>query len=437
MSRDHVSSSGAFASPRSVTRRDALRLLIGAGACAALLPSAANAAPSTQERLDAAQMDYDQAVAELEALGEEVAAAAGQLSQTQDAVNDLSQQVNQKQDEIDEKQSQIDDKEVEIEEKQDDIDAKQAEIERRQEQLGERMSSSYKAGPTSTLDLLLSSATFEELTSNIYYLDKVTEADREMIDTVKTLKAELEEDKAQLEKDKAQLEEDKAALETEKAALEEQKAELEELEAQQAAELEAVRAKQAESEELVANLSDEVKELMAQRDAELIAAQQAAEEARRQQELAQQQQQQGGGSSGGSSGGGGSTVITGSGPASAVVNATYSTPSPGSGLCAAWVSNVFRNAGIGSFYGNADDMYYAWCGYSTSQIQPGMIIAVNTAPYSAAAVIYGHVGIYVGNGTVRHNRSGVVRSDSLSSWISMYSVTATVRCGWLGGIALS
>ena len=438
MSRDHVSSSGAFASPRSVTRRDALRLLIGAGACAALLPSAANAAPSTQERLDAAQMNYDQAVAELEALGEEVAAAAGQLSQTQDAVNDLSQQVNQKQDEIDEKQSQIDDKEVEIEEKQDDIDAKQAEIERRQEQLGERMSSSYKAGPTSTLDLLLSSATFEELTSNIYYLDKVTEADREMIDTVKTLKAELEEDKAQLEKDKAQLEEDKAALETEKAALEEQKAELEELEAQQAAELEAVRAKQAESEELVANLSDEVKELMAQRDAELLAAQQAAEEARRQQELASQGGGSGSGSGGGtSSGGGGSTEVVGSGPASAVVNATYSTPSPGSGLCAAWVSNVFRNAGIGSFYGNADDMYYAWCGYPTSQIQPGMIIAVNTCPYSAAAIIYGHVGIYVGNNTVRDNASGRIRTMSLQQWISDYSVTSTVRCGWLGGIALS
>lgn len=434
---DHVSFDDTGLSPRSVTRRGALRLLIGAGTCAALLPTVAAAAPSTQERLDAAQMDYDQAVAELEALGEEVASAAGQLSQTQEAVGDLTVQVDDKQAEIDEKQLQIDDKEAEIEEKQDDIDVKQAEIEKRQEKLGDRMSSSYKAGPTSALDLLLSSASFEELTSNIYYLDKVTESDREMIDTVKTLKAELEQDKAQLEQDKAQLEQDKATLETEKASLEDQKSELEDLEVQQASELEAVRAKQAESEDLVANLSDEVKELMAQRDAELIAAQQAAEEARRQQELAQQQQQQGGGSSGGSSGGGGSTVITGSGPASAVVNATYSTPSPGSGLCAAWVSNVFRNAGIGSFYGNADDMYYAWCGYSTSQIQPGMIIAVNTAPYSAAAVIYGHVGIYVGNGTVRHNRSGVVRSDSLSSWISMYSVTATVRCGWLGGIALS
>ena len=418
MPRDHASLSGAGISPRTVTRRDALRLLIGAGACSALFPALASAAPSTQERLDAAQMSYEQAQAELEALGEEVAEAAGQLSQTQAQVGDLTQQVNQKQSEIEDKQDQIEDKQDQIDQKQSEIEDKQDQIEQRQEQLGERMSSSYKAGPTSTLDLLLSSATFEELTSNIYYLDKVSEADREMIDTVKTLKAELEQDKAELE-------EQKSELETEKAALEDQRAELEELEAQQAAELEAVRAKQAESEQLVANLSDEVKELMAQRDAELLAAQQAAEEARREQEQS------------GGSGGGGSTVITGSGPAAAVINATYSTPSPGSGLCAAWVSNVFRNAGIGSFYGNADDMYYSWCGYSTSQIQPGMIIAVNTAPYSAAAVIYGHVGIYVGNGTVRHNRSGVVRSDSLSSWISMYSVTATVRCGWLGGIALS
>ena len=422
MPRMHTHTSDAGITARCVTRRDALRLLIGAGICATMLPVVAGA-ETTQEKLDAAQMSYDQAQAELDRISSEYEAIATQLSETTAQIVEVSAQIDEKQAQIDEKQAQIDEK--------------QAEMEAKQEVLARRMSSSYKAGPSSTLDLLLSSASFEELTSNIYYLDKVTESDREMIDTVKTLKAELEQDKAQLEQDKAQLEQDKATLETEKASLEDQKSELEDLEVQQASELEAVRAKQAESENLVANLSDEVKELMAQRDAELIAAQQAAEEARRQQELAQQQQQQGGGSSGGSSGGGGSTVITGSGPASAVVNATYSTPSPGSGLCAAWVSNVFRNAGIGSFYGNADDMYYAWCGYSTSQIQPGMIIAVNTAPYSAAAVIYGHVGIYVGNGTVRHNRSGVVRSDSLSSWISMYSVTATVRCGWLGGIALS
>ena len=427
MPRDHVSRSDsrrrhdgiACLAPRGVTRRDALRLLmgaaLGAAASSALLPVSALSEPSTQQKLDAAQMSYEQAQAELEAIGNEVADAAAQLSQTQAQVSDLTEQVSQKQSEIDAKQDQIDETQSQIDQKQDDIDAKQAEIERRQKALGDRMSSSYKAGSTSTLDLLLSSATFEELTSNIYYLDKVSEADREMIDGVKTLKAELEQDKADLEQAKADLETQKAELETQKAELEEQKAELEELESQQAAELEAVRAKQAEAEDLVNNLDSQVKELMAQRDAELLAAQQAAQEAQQPDEV----------------------IITGSGSLAAVQSATYSTPSPGSGLCAAWVSNVFRNAGIGSFYGNADDMYYRWCGYSTSQIQPGMIIAVNTAPFSAAAVIYGHVGIYVGNGTVRHNRSGVVRSDSLSSWVSMYSATATVRCGWLGGVALS
>ena len=75
----------------------------------------------------------------------------------------------------------------------------------------------------------------------------------------------------------------------------------------------------------------------------------------------------------------------------------------------------------------ADDMYYEWCGYPVSQIKPGMIVATSSVPYSAAALIYGHVGIYVGNNTVRHNQSGVVKTDSLDSWVSMYSVR---RSSW-------
>lgn len=412
MSLKHVSLSDAGISPRAVTRRDALRLFIGAGICATFFPSVARA-ETTQEKLDAAQLSYEQAQAELDQIAQEVADAAAQLSQTQQQVSDLSGQIDQKQSEIDSKQAEI--------------EQRQAEIEAKQQVLGERMSSAYKAGSGSMLDLILSSATIEELTSNIYYLDKVSESDRAMIDEVRTLKAELEAEKADLEQQKADLES--------------QKSELEGLQAQQQSELETVRAKQNESQELVNGLSADVQALMQQRDAELLAAQQAAEEARRQQE--QQQQQGSGGSSGGSSSGGssgggsGSTVITGNGSLSAVVAAANSTPSPGSGLCAAWVTNVFRNAGVGTFYGNADDMYYSWCGYSTSSIQPGMIVATPSAPYSSAAIIYGHVGIYIGGGTVRHNQSGSVKNDSLSSWVSMYSVTTPVRCGWLGGVALS
>lgn len=377
MSRTRITPSEAGITPRSVTRRDALRLFIGAGICATMLPGVA-AAETTQEKLDAAQLSYDEAQAELDRISSEYETIASQLSDTTAQIVDVSDQIDEKQEQIDEKQGQIEEK---------------------QEILGERMSSSYKAGPSSTLDLLLSSATFDELTNNIYYLDKITEADSEMIAEVRELKTQLEEERAELEQ---------------------QKADLEELQAQQQVQLEDARAKQQESQELVDSLSAEVQDLMEQRDAELLAAQQLAEQVH---------------------GGGSNTVtdtpsVVGNGSLSAVVSACHSTPSPGNGLCAAWVTNVFARAGVGSFWGNADDMYYAWCHTSPSNIQPGMIVAVNSSPASAAGRIYGHIGIYVGNGTVMDN-VGYVRSTSLSYWTSYYSALAVPLCGWLGGIALS
>lgn len=415
MSRKRIDSSEVGLTPRTVTRRDALRILIGAGMCAVLSPVIARAA-TTQEKLDAAQLSYDEAQSKLDQIGQEYSAIADQLSQTQAQVGDLS--------------SQIDAKQAEIEQKQTEIDAKQAEVEAKQEQLGDRMCSAYKSGGSSVLDILLSSATFEELTSNIYYLDKISAADQAMISEVKDLKAELESQKS--------------SLETEKAELESQKSQLESLQSQQEQQLEEAQAKQAEAQDLVSNLSSEVKELMAQRDAELLAAQKAAEEAARQEEerrkaaaaAAAAAANKNNGSSGGSNSGG-SQTITGNGSLAAVQSAAYSVPSPGSGLCAAWVTRVFAAAGLNVGGGNACDMYNWYCYTSVSNIQPGMIVACPSAPYSSAAMIYGHVGIYLGNNTVRDNASGRLRTSSLSAWVSEYSVTSTVRCGWLGGVALS
>lgn len=415
MSRKRIDSSEVGLTPRTVTRREALSLFIGAGLAAAFSPAIASAA-TTQQKLDAAQLSYDEAQAKLEEIGKEYSAIAEQLAQTQSQVGDLS--------------SQIDAKQAEIEQKQGEIDSKQAECEAKQQQLGERMSSAYKSGGSSILDLLLSSATFEELTSNIYYLDKISAADQAMIQEVKDLKAELESEKS--------------ALETEKAELEGQKSQLEALQATQEQQLSEAQAKQDEAQELVNNLNSEVKELMAQRDAELLAAQQAAEEAARQEEErrkaaeeAKKNQNNGSNSGGNSSGGGGSQTITGNGSLAAVQAAAYSVPSPGSGLCAAWVTRVFAAAGLNVGGGNACDMYNWYCYTSVSNIQPGMIVATPSAPYSSAAIIYGHVGIYLGNNTVRDNASGRLRTSNLSSWVSEYSVSATVRCGWLGGVALS
>lgn len=419
--------------PHAVTRRDALRLLLGAGASAlgigaaslALGPASAFAV-TTQEKLDEAQARYDEVEAELERIGEEYAELNRQHDETLAQIEALSNSIDAKQAEIDAKQAEIDEKQAQIEEKQRQIEEKEREIERKQTYLAARMSSSYKSGPQGMLDLLLSATSFEEFTSSIYYLDKITEADERMIAEIKQLKAELEQEKADLEVQKAELEDEKAELEVQKAELEEQKAELESLQATQAAQLQEIAAKQAEVQDTLDGLDEEVQDLIAQRDAEILAAQ---EEARR---VAAMQAA--------SSSGGGYVVTQSegfSGSQAAVINAASWTPSTGAGFCAAWVSNVFANAGIGGYRGNACDMYWWYCGSSdVSTIKPGMIIAVPTEPYSYAAILYGHVGIYIGNNTVRHCLSGVVMSQSLSSWISQFGVTSTPRWGWLGGVVL-
>ncbi len=119
-----------------------------------------------------------------------------------------------------------------------------------------------------------------------------------------------------------------------------------------------------------------------------------------------------------------------------VIEACKTTPSPGGGLCAAWVTYVFQNADIGSWGGNADDMYYAYCELSPSKIKPGMIIAVDSSPASAAGRIYGHVAIYIGNGKVMDN-IGSIRTISLDEWVEYYSALSTPKCGWFGEVNLT
>ncbi len=390
-------------------RRDALKIFAGMGiAAAAVTASLINTRTAfgvTQAQIDAARSDYDAAQKLLDEISNEVSSMQASLNDTNSQIGAISDQITDKQNQIDAKQKEISEKEAQIAEKR--------------KSLGARMSDSYKAGPAGALEMILSSASFEELTSNIYYLDKISESDQKMIEEVKNLKAALEADKA--------------ALQSEKTELENKKAELENLRASQESQLNEISARQADAANVVSNLDDNVKQLIAQRDSELLAAQQEAERV-----AAQRSESSGGGSSYSGGGGVGGTSSAGSGSAAAVVNAAGYTGSTGAGFCAAWVSNVFSNAGVGRFYGNAVDMYYSWC-YSTDQsaIEPGMIIAVPTLGGSAAALIYGHVGIYLGGGIVRHCLSGVVRSQSLSSWISQLGALSTPRWGWLGGVVLS
>ena len=99
-----------------------------------------------------------------------------------------------------------------------------------------------------------------------------------------------------------------------------------------------------------------------------------------------------------------------------------------------WCSQVYQAAGLGYPGGNANDMYANYCHSSDqSSLEPGMLVAVSTHPHTSAGRIYGHVGIYMGGGTVRSN-VGYIRDDSLSFWLSYYGASVPVRWGYAGGL---
>lgn len=107
------------------------------------------------------------------------------------------------------------------------------------------------------------------------------------------------------------------------------------------------------------------------------------------------------------------------------------------GWCAAWASDVIKNAGFARPGGNACDMYDWWCTSSNlDELKVGMLIAVKHSPYGSDGWKYGHVGIYVGNDTVRHQ--AVTRTDTnLNDWIEEYGTYSTPRWGWASGNDLS
>ncbi len=341
------------------------------------------------------------------ALGEEATAAAladaqAQYEAVQAQIDELAYEYETMSQELDDTLGAIEAKNAEIAQTKAEIEEQEAALSQLKDELATYVTNSYKHGTTTPLDVFLNASDFEELFRNIYYLGKVSDAEAELIEQAKQLKAQLEE---------------------QHALLESQLSELEELRSSQQGTLADLLGQQNEAYALLSSLDEQVRQLTEQYNQELIAQAEAA--------AAEQAAAQAAAASGTSGGSGGT------GSASAVVSACNSTPSPGNGYCAAWVTNVFTNAGVGYYGGDACDMYASWC-YSSdrSALQAGMIVAVSSHPHTSAGQIYGHVGIYVGGGCVMDN-IGYIRTIDIDSWVSYYGGTVTPRWGWLGGVTLS
>ena len=394
-----------------ISRRRALQILLGAQALAFASRTSAFAITQgdidkTEAELADAQARYDAVEEQLEEIASQYEALSIELADTLADIDDVNEQIR-------------------LTEEQ--IEQKEAELEEKRERLAKRVRSAYKAGGDEALSVILSAQSFEELGSNIYYLDKISANDRQLIEDVQRLKEELEAHRAELE---------------------EQKTSLEALRKKQEEQLSQMQAKQEEVQEILEGLDEDVQALIAKRDEEILqlarereeqrkreeAARKAAEEAARK---AAEQAAQGGNEGAADQTSGNFADGSTSGSQARVIAACKSTESPGGGLCAMWVSMVFSNAGFAYAGGNANDMYNWWTTSSNrANLKPGMIVAVSTHSHTSAGRIYGHIGIYIGGGMMMDN-IGYIRTISVNEWIRYYSTTVTPRWGWLMGIELA
>lgn len=400
---------------RSSIARKTLAIAFSATLVVSSVPTSAHAVTSAQ-----LQAELADAQATLQNMSEELAAAGEELNDTLYLLDQTKEQ---------------------IEQTNADIEVKQGELNEAKKILADRVSSNYKAGGVSLVSLLLQSSSFEELVSNIYYADRVSAHDAEVINTVKTMRAELQEQKDNL------------------AALEQSQSELAEQQEAQKADLEE---RQEAQQQYVSGLSAEVQQKLEEERQAEIARQEAArkaaeeeaarkaaeEEAARQAEEAARQSEESSSeetsstSESNDSGTTSSTTSTVSAPASnpvsvpvssdvrqTIVNAAYSqlgvpysygACEPGVAFdCSGLTSWCYAQAGISIPHSSAGQ---SGCITSTGNLQPGDLVIWLGGVNSGSG---NHVALYVGNGNIIHANGTMVVLDSLAGR-SAYTIAGSV-----------
>lgn len=368
------------------------------------------------------------------ALEQEVAAAQEQLiylgQEAEAAENDYITITNQ----LEETKARIAELEVQIAQTRE-------ELAKSKEELAAIVSDTYKNGRPTLLSVVLKATSFDDLLSRIQYANKVAEYETSVVERVKDLEAQLEQELAEQEEQKALQEQQQIEQQERWEAAEAAIAQVEAYQAQLSVEIqqkiaeadaalrvaaeEAARADAAEAQRLAEEEAKRRAEEEARRQAEEEARRQAEEEARRQaeEEAARRQAEEsastGTGSSSGSSTGSGSTsgsstsggsTYTAAGDVQTFVARAYSIIGSGyswSGYywSGSTSSSVFTCSGVVDFAlglaprSNSPETYYAKVGsrmkYDNSQLEYGDLVF-----YACMGRAPGHVGIYVGNGMV-------------------------------------
>lgn len=105
------------------------------------------------------------------------------------------------------------------------------------------------------------------------------------------------------------------------------------------------------------------------------------------------------------------------------------------GMCAAWVTGVYQAAAAPVIpYGNAIDMWNTYKNTGSTNMEnipPGAIVCGSGSGSDGA--LYGHVGIYLGDGLVANN-IGYHSIEPIESWCAWQTATCQGHVGWIGWV---
>lgn len=171
-----------------------------------------------KEQIKALGSSLDNSKARQEALKKQVNNARSQIENITDQINNLSEKMSAKT--------------AEIESKEKTIAEKEAAISDRFEQLRQRLRAIAKSGNMSKLQMLLSTEEYTDFLIKAKIMERVSENDQQLMDTLEKELQGINEEKEALEKDKAAISEEKQQAEALKKQADNKKKELDSLYAQ-------------------------------------------------------------------------------------------------------------------------------------------------------------------------------------------------------------
>ena len=161
---------------------------------------------TTQNELNSLNSQKNEAQKELEGVQTE-------LSQTMKEIDKLTMSISENEEEVAKLNEKLVTLSAEIEEAKKQLEETQNSYNKEEELLQKRLVTSYKSGGVSYLDVLLNSSSLSDFISNYYYISKIAESDRNLLERIEEEKIKIEETKNSLQTKQNEYKEAKANME--------------------------------------------------------------------------------------------------------------------------------------------------------------------------------------------------------------------------------